>query len=301
MSRTVLTGLSGANPLGFMGALGLLRVLAQAKGAVRLGFEDDASFRPFIEGIDGVDVSASVAADASRRACSTELWWLTYDKGEKRGTKKVADLKAPPEVFERYLRRCVDKWRAGEGEAASHAAAFGTSVARDGKGNAKPTAFHFTAANQQFLDTVEKIRGLVTPEWARQSLFEGAPRPGPNLRWDPAAERNWALRASDPVQEGTYVDAPLEWLAFRSLPLFPTVPVGNRVSTTCVVGRGEDMTMTWPLWGESISLDSARSALQVDWSDGPSHAGVFAVCASAIRRMGQGFGNFGPGAVMPLR
>lgn len=299
MSGTIVRGLSGANPLGFLAALGLLRLVARQRDAGRLGFLSDGSFHPFVEGTDD-DLVALVTEDAAL-SNTTRAWWLNYEKKEKKGVKVVADLKAPPSVFAKFLADCVERWSQGDADAAAYAAAFGTSVAVDGKGNTKPTAFHFTAANQQFLDAVDTIRGSVSEEWVARSLFEGrTPRSGSNLRWDPAAERNWALMANDPNSEGTSVDAPLEWLAFRGLPLFPTFPHGTRIFTTAVSGRGDAMEMTWPLWSLPVSLETARSVLQMSWT-GPSRdrvmRGVFAVCTSAIRRTSQGFGNFGPAAL----
>ena len=47
--------------------------------------------------------------------------------------------------------------------------------------------------------------------------------------------------ANDPTKDGTSVDAPLEWLAFRGLPLFPSFPFRARIITTAVSGRGEEM------------------------------------------------------------
>lgn len=298
MSRVILKGLNGANPLGFLAAIGLLRLLRQDSDLARLGFLPDGSFHAFIEGFDG-DIAALVCRDTAF-AEGKQSWSLEYAKQEKKGVKIVADLKAPPETFATYLSTCVDCWLKGEREAVAYAAAFGTSVAVDGKGNTKPTAFHFTAANQEFLTAVETIRSSITPEWVACSLFEGhADRPGWNLRWDPAAERHWALRLNDPKKEKTRVDAPLEWLAFRGLPIFPSFPYGARIITTAVSGRGEKMEMTWPLWSVPVSLQAARSALQMNWT-GPSQdrrqRGVFAVCRSSIRRS-QGFGNFSPAVV----
>jgi hypothetical protein len=43
------------------------------------------------------------------------------------------------------------------------------------------------------------------------------------------------------------------------------------------------------------SLQTTRSALQVDWTGSTKERtarGVFAICSSAIRRTSQGFGNF---------
>ncbi len=299
MSRAILSGLSGSNPLGFLASLGLLRLLRQESRAARLSFIPDGSFHPVVEGFEG-DLAALVAADAAAPG-EKQPWWLEYEKLEKKGVKMVADLKAPPAVFASFLSATIQHWRNGASEGAAYAAAFGTSLARDGKGNTKPTAFHFTAANQQFLGTVEEIRASVTAEWVTHSLFEGqGARPGSNLRWDPAAERNWALMANNPNDEGTSVDAPVEWLAFRALPVFPTFPWGSRIITTGVSGRGNDMELTWPLWSVPVSLEAARSALQLRWTGSQREwalRGVFAVCTSSIRRTSQGFGNFGPAGV----
>jgi len=302
VTTAVLPGLNGANPLGFMASLGLLRLLAAETPAGRLGFLADGSFHAFAEGASAADLSALVERDAAT-ACEAQAWWLEYGKHEKRGEKTVADLKAPPHVFRGFLDRCLRRWSEGDDAAAAYAAAFGTDAVVDkSKGNTKPTAFHFTAANQQFLRTLEEIRASVTSEWASRSLVEGhAARPGQNLRWDPAAERNWALMASDPNKDGTSVDAPLEWLAFRGLPLFPTMPFGTRAVTTCVRGRGEEMRFIWPVWSTGVSVETVRSILQIDWGEGVARTravrGVFGICSSQIRRTGQGFGNFGPADV----
>jgi hypothetical protein len=213
----------------------------------------------------------------------------------------VTDLKPPPDDFKKFLATSVEAWLMGNDEATDYAAAYGTDVAVDNKGNTKPTAFHFTAANQTFLGAVDGIRSSVSQEWVETSLFKGhGGRPGSNLRWDPSAERNWALMANNPNDDGTCVNAPLEWLAFRGLPLLPSFPRGSRIITTGVVGRGDDMTFTWPLWSVSVSLLTARSALQVDWNISAKERatrGVFAVCCSTIRRTNQGFGNFSPSTV----
>lgn len=299
MTRTILDGLNGSSPLGFLGALGLLRLVRVEHLYARLGFLDDGTFRAFLEGVSG-DLALLVATDAAG-AAGKQPWRLEYAKDEKKGSKVVADLKAPPEEFRKFVDGCVALWLSRASEPVAYAAAFGTTVARDGRGNTKPTAFHFTAAHQQFLGTLEKIRASVTSAWAERSLFHGhAEEPGSNLRWDPAAERNYALMANKPSDGETSVNAPLEWLAFRALPLFPTFPEGARLTTTCVHGRGDDMRMTWPLWSAAISLETARTILHIDW---PSTArervgrGVFAVCNSRIRRSAQGFGNFAPATV----
>jgi hypothetical protein len=302
MSRIQLVGLDGSNPLGFLAALGVLRVVPGTK----LGFSEDGSFRAFIDGFDKCesDLAILIAADAEAAANKSAPWRFTYTKAatKKQGPQEVADLKPPPDDFKEFLECCIDAWLIEDDEAASYAAAYGTDVAVDGKGNTKPTALHFTAAQQTFLGIVENIRASLNRDWVETSLFKGhGERPGSNLRWDPGAERNWALMAYNPSGEGTGVDAPLEWLAFRGLPLLPSFPRGSRIITTGVVGGGDDMTFVWPLWSVPTSLRTTRSALQIDWT-GSARAraarGIFAICSSEIRRTSQGFGNFGPSSVM---
>lgn len=304
MTRSVLTGVSGANPLGFMASVGLLRVASEEAPRARLGFLDDGSFYPFIEGVEGA-LEALVAADVKGNA-GKQPWRLEYGKTSKTGTSAVADLKPPPAEFEVFLRQAVKDWSRGKSSGAEYAAAYGTSVAKDGKGNTKPTAFHFTAANQQFLGAIENLRSTVDTAWARQSLFDGgAWRPGGNVRWDPTSDRNYALMARNPNDDGTSVDAPLEWLAFRGLPLFPTVPRGTRVLTSGVRGRGDEMRFSWPLWGVGAPLGAVASVItaSLDEDEGPKlrARGVFAICTSEIRRTAQGFGNFGPASVSRVR
>lgn len=273
MARFVLKGLNGSNPLGFMASVGLLRLLSQRCGPARLGFTEDGTFRAWVE-CDSVlsvaDIVDVIETDAVDAKCP-QSWWLEYKKTEKGGTKTVADLKAPPDKFLQFLALAINEWTKGRPERAEYAAAYGTDVAVDGKGNTKPTALHFTAANQQFLGALEnEIRSRVTREWIKESLDDGTDKtkPGSNLRWDPDAERSRALMGVNPNDDGTAVNAPLEWLAFRGLPFFRCVPIGDRIVTCGVTGRRhEDFRFHWPLWscGASCAAVNTLISLTAAW------------------------------------
>ncbi len=332
MARTVLKGLNGSNPLGFMASVGLLRLL-EGQDHARLGFTEDGAFHAWIECNSALDDIAGIVAGDAEAAAGSQPWRLEYEKQEKRGIKVVADLKARPEQFRSFLSSAIDEWLAGRPEQSNYAAAYGTDVAVDGNGNAKPTALHFTAANQQFLGTVEEARSKITRDWVEESLDDrdGKTKPGSNLRWDPDAERSRALMGVNPNDDGTAVNAPLEWLAFRGLPALPCVPVGSRILTCGVTGRRQDeLRFHWPLWSCGASYATVRSLLPLtaSWIEKEeqirrkieTHGGrgqrqrsldrlqmdlenaleerrrrsVFAICTSEIRRIAQGFGSFGP-------
>jgi hypothetical protein len=324
MTRTVLKGLNGSNPLGFMASVGLLRLLDVQGNHARLGFTEDGGFHAWIECNPALDdIPGAVAKDADA-AAGPQSWRLEYKNN---GDKLAADLKAPPEQFREFLALAIDEWLKRRPERSDYAAAYGTDVAHDGKGNTKPTAFHFTAAQQTFLGQVERLRSAIDAEWVRQSFdTPGATREGSNLRWDPDAERSRALMAKDPGKEKTAVNAPLEWLAFRGLPAFPCVPAGSRILTCGVTGRLQaELRFHWPLWSCGASYATVRSLLllaagwiekderirrKIETHGGPRlqlelenaleerrRRSVFAICTSEIRRTAQGFGNFGPAHV----
>lgn len=338
MTRTILKGLNGSNPLGFMASVGLLRILGKRCNNARLGFTEDGAFRAWVECDSSLDVIVDIVLADATEAVGPQPWRLEYQKMEKKGLKTVADLKAPPDSFVEFLASAVSQWVQGRAERAEYAAAYGTDIAVDNNGNTKPTALHFTAANQQFLGAVEnEICGKITREWIEESLDDHPEKvkPGKNLRWDPDAERSRALMGVNPTDDGTVVNAPLEWLAFRALPVFQCVPIGNRIVTCGVTGRRQDeFRFHWPLWscGASYATVSSLVSLTATWVEneeaikhkieerlktGLQHPrslsrsqrdlerainsrrlrGVFAVCTSAIRRTAQGFGNFGPAQV----
>lgn len=336
MTRPVLKGLDGSNPLGFMASVGLLRLLEGQGNRARLGFTADGEFHAWIECDPPRDDIPGIVTKDAESAAGTQPWRLEYEKQEKRGVKVVADLKAPPEQFRKFLTSAIDEWLEGRPEQSNYAAAYGTDVAVDGKGNTKPTAFHFTAANQQFLGAIENTRSRLTRDWVEESLADGngKAKAGSNLRWDPDAERSRALMGVNPNDDGTAVNAALEWLAFRGLPAFPCVPIGSRILTSGVTGRRQDeLRFHWPLWSCGASGATVRSLLLLTagWIEKEEQArdkmetlarrrqrqrsmgrlqldlenmleerrrrGVFAICTSEIRRTTQGFGNFGPAHV----
>lgn len=290
-----LEGMTGSSPLGFMAAMGLLRLLHPRAGAIL--FSDDGTHRVQVFGpIQHEDLAQLVVSDAALGVSLPSLG-LEYDKEEKRGTKRVRDLKPPPPVMRQFLMLALESYCSGADVGFVYdVSAFATSEERDGKGNTKPTPLHFTAAGQQFLGAVDDVRRGVTDEQVRASLFEANGRvAGKNLRWDPRDDRSHALMAFDPRQSETQVDACLEWLAFRGLAAFTVMPTGDKRPGAVgfpLLRRGE--RFVWPLWGSPCTWSTACSLLRAGPPGWSALQGVYAKAASEVLRSEQGFGNFSP-------
>jgi len=298
----VLTGLDGSNPLAFMAALGTLRIIGQSPGApIRLSWREEGRWRPVLHLPPGAaDPADAVMMDLRTWKNAPELS-LQYEKEGKSG-KKVRDLKPRPGVFKKFLQKAV-KEAAGQRRFADFAAAYGTDMARDGKGNTKPTAFHFTAGQQNFLEMVAQLAEGVRKEHIDEALFGPWRYESelPVLRWDVSGERLYALLASDPAGEKARGVPGADWLAFQALPLFPCFPeaaLGGtaRVVTTGFEGHGKDFVFRWPLWTVPATVSTVGSLLAQanhDLSAEERRArGIAIVLESQCRRSDHGYGTF---------
>lgn len=301
MREHQLTGLDGNNPLAFFAACGLLRWLteedlAPEPGPITLRWVRDGAWRPVIGGVVDLDaVIARVAADAPRWVESPALG-LCYDK---KG-KVTYDLKPPPERMREWLESI-----AGDCRAARFAAAFGVAEALDNNGNVKPTAFHFAAGQQVWLEMARALaQGIATNDveealrgpWRYQSQL-------PSMSWDSTAGGGYALRAGDPSKEKRQGVPGADWLALHALPLFPVAAGRGGLDTACTGGRWKSGHFRWPIWGAPAQLAAVRRLLLVRnlerWSEQErSQRGVAVVLACDIRRTDQGgYGSFGPARV----
>lgn len=311
MTNLVLTGLDGQNPLGFLASLGLLRVLtddAARRGVAipRLAFSREAL------AIVQTDLAleaivASVLDDARAQEMNPALA-LAYTKGGTRVARTdpaaVCDLKPPKEVARELLAECA----LGTSRAAALAAAWFSELVQDNNGNTKPTALHFTAGQQSFLEMAETLRHEVTELDVREALVGPWTNEStlPSLSWDSSTSRNYALRASDPSKEKRGSVAAANWLGVVALEFFPVAVRRGRLVTTAVVGGWKDSVFYWPLWEVAIGAQTAASLLRVDagrWTAAERSAlGIARVYSAKITRSDQGgYGSFSPADVVLAR
>lgn len=289
MKEHRFSGLDGGDPLGFMAALGLLRVLAKADPEAAMAWEEEGRWIPVFRVAPHVEPVDEVMDEVERWRAGHPA--VDFAVGADR---KVQDLKHPPAEF-RELMRSVQH----HPEAAGFIAAYATGVAVDGTGQTKPTSFHFTAGKQIFLDAVLSVRDTLEEGDVREALsgpWEGSTK-AKDTRWRAGSERSRALLSFDPSKEKGRTIVGAVWLAFLSLPLFPAVPSGSRLRTTGFTGHGHRESFRWPLWGSSLKLAEVRTTvglpdLEALSIDERRRRGIQTVLQSEVQRSGQGYGNF---------
>jgi hypothetical protein len=311
MRHLVLAGLEAHNPLGFLAALGLLRVLdyeaARAgREKPRLGFVDVGAFVAYLLTPHTLEeIIAIVLRDAAAQADNRALQFA-YDADGMRvpptGGGATLDLKPSPAG----ARELLDDTATADPPTAALAAAWFSELVQDKtKGRIKPTAFHFTAGNQAFLKIVEAVRRGLTADQLREALVGPWLNSSqlPSLRWDVSVTRLYALRAEKPADDKQGSEPAANWLAVLGLAFFPVVAQRGRLVTTGVTGGWNDSAFTWPVWSPAAEVTAVASLLRIDaatWTQRERDAyGVETVLQSRIIRSDQGgYGSFAPSSVV---
>lgn len=278
----LLAGIDGGTPLGFLAALGLVRILQERGGQVtpKLSWQQLDAWRPSLHGPRLLDEVAEAVDEDICAWANSALLGFRYVKLEKKGPKAVGGLSAPLAVLRAWQ---IERRRARDERSLEYAAALmcdGTTetnknvASRENHKNAgiafsedvpateviERTFFDFTARNAQFLEQVEEIRKYPTLDRIRAALERGeidldAPSKTRSLDWDPGADTPAAIytgyrRGFLPVHE---------WLAFRGLVFLPLAGDGKRVRNTACSGRRLAGEFFWPLWTVPVGPDTLRS------------------------------------------
>jgi len=305
-----LTGLDAQNPLAFLAALGLLRVLDDHALRMklerpRLAFDDRGQQQPMLSCVNRSfeEVVGVILEDAARRA-SDPVLQLAYDDNGNRvpatAAKATRDLKPSPAL----ARHILDEAAQAERPTADLAAAFFSELVQDNNGNTKPTALHFTAGQQPFLKMVDDLRKGIGPADLAEALL--GPWTGtstlPSLSWDATVSRQYALRATNPAKEKRGSIPAANWLALVGLSFFPVMVLRHRLITTRVNGGWKDSVLSWPLWSPLASSRTVASLLRLDplrlSARDRGAMGITLVLSARIQRSDQGgYGSFSPAEV----
>ncbi len=262
MNKIDLTGLRADLPIGFMAALGCLRVCARTPrfaGSKLSWTRAGGSFHAVLwtgEGCTADDLVAMLFEDVKTAPERPELTWSDQIKT------------ATPEQFAKsaceLLRGAVPRDR----EPADWFAAFASDLAVS-EGKIQTTPFDMSVARQRFLFDARKLAASLGNQGAaaayREALF------GPwryeddqhSLGWDPSTMKLGAYTYKAPTgMANTGVRAAV-WLAFESVPLFPCFWDGG-LRTRSFRRRGREVALCWPVWRVRLSVDAITTLLGWD-------------------------------------
>lgn len=247
----LLEGLDGGNLLGFMAAIGTLRLVSRTERITMSWEERSGVWTPHLMGVksqDGLlDMLESALVDSSP----------AFDMAD--------DLKINASDFRKYAQESLVEASLGDRAHADFVAAFGC----DAIANAKTRIIQDTrfrtmsgASNQHFLKTMRVLVKETKRHHLRTSLFkrwqymDGKP----NLRWDPQDDRRHALRWTNPSNDELRTMRGANRLAIEALPMFPTAPIKGKLRTTGF-SQLDNVTFTWPIWNVPLGVDTVRSLL----------------------------------------
>lgn len=271
MNRIELPGLDGSNLLGYLAALGTLRVLSEkdSNKQVRMSWKDAGWWMPIIYH-PVMDAKDQLAGLLAQRLCGSSNVNPAWEIG--------TDLTLKLPEFRAILARAQKEASSGNREFVDFLAAFGSEAHGSGpkKDQMSDTEFRTMsgAGHQHFLVSMKELALETTVEHLKRALFDTWDYDDgrPSLRWDPADYRPHALRAENPSGDPIRTMRGANRLAVEALPLFPTVPLARRLRTIGFAQEEDETVIRWPIWEDPLDLDSIRSLLAADFGNAESVA-----------------------------
>ena len=249
-----LTGLSISSPIGFMAALGLLRVCTQDHGLdVRLSWSQSHAR---LHGLAAGSLAQLLAEHMRGRSKAPEFnFEVTNEKG-KRGPVMHLRSIAPTDY-----RVAVAACR-GDDRALGFLAGFATDAVVNDKGFVTRNRLDFSSGQQKLAGEFRVLAAALDPALPRpkvplatridRALFGGPYEEQHTFGWDPASLMTHAHLPAAPTDSATPGQPMTVWLAVEALPLHPVVPVGPRRART--VGFAGTQAYVWPQWAEPLTL-----------------------------------------------
>jgi hypothetical protein len=294
--------LNGRNPLGFLAAIGVLRLISDHEPNARLGWTTDEIVPVAIV------TNGPQSFDALRRMLLESISTL---RDSPLLTSTTLDIKFKE-------REGLRQWLTSVSTTALHremALALVAEGASDGKGQTKPTHLHFSAGQQKFLGSLQEAfdATIADPLRIDEALlgpwrFDSEAK---TMGWDAGAERVFALRGFNPSTDKRTGIPAADVFAFIGFSAFPVAAMGGRLRTAACERDWKVSSLTWPLWPSALTIRSAAALIQQPWQRNVNGLlapplqkeltvrGVSEVVRSPIRRSDQGgYGSFGAATVI---
>ncbi|CAD5374843.1 conserved hypothetical protein [Rubrivivax sp. A210] len=290
-----LTGLVGSSPIGFMAALGLLRVCVQDHGVdLRLNWEQGHAR---LHGLGREELFDLLKRHMKGRAAAPEFnFTVAGDKGSRGKAMHLRTIL--PEDYRTAVAACQ-----GDARALGFLAGFATDAVVNDKGFIARTKFDFSSGQQRLVDEFRSLAAMLDPEAKRprvpfaarveRALMGGAYEEQHTFGWDPASLMTHAHQASAPTDSATPGQPFTVWLAVESLPLHAVLPTGPRRART--TGFAGTSAYVWPIWAEPLSLREVMLLRQRPVETLDRLGGVTEIWSSQVISVGK-YGFLAPAA-----
>lgn len=263
MYEIELNGLDGGSLLGFLAALGTLRILTLAadEADVRMRWTRSRGWIPVVHH-SRIRTGEQLTANMERFVCGEQSINPAWEIGK--------DLTLSRAEFRTHLLNSAATCGPGHRESADFLTAFGSEAIGSGPKKEQMSDSEFRtmsgAGHQHFLGSMKELAVGTDSGHLARALF--APwdyaDSRPSLRWDAADYRPHALRAEDPSGDPIKTMRGANRLAVEALPLFSTVPRGRQLRTVAFEDRDGQTEVTWPIWSEPLRLETVASLIALD-------------------------------------
>ncbi len=279
-----MPGLDGTNPLGFLAALGVFRVLADGQGAdsVRMAWSPyGGTWVPLISiGVGNApaqDAILDALRDQLAKDISSHPAQILLDLNED-------DVAPRRQLFcDRAAQSAVNDrmW-------ADWLAAVASDFAPADAINQLQTTrrdYHYGNLTSVIKETrIEHLRRSIFQPWDYADPLDNQ-----SLHLDPSEDRRhahqWNKPAGDPDRKKFGGMLGANRLAIEAIPLFTSVPEGGTLRTIGFHGnRSTNTRWTWPIWSTNIGLSVVRSLLVLPelQQESPSSAEVAMMRARGV-------------------
>lgn len=270
VSEVELPALAGTDALGFLAALGVLRIVSERVDArAALAFSRMSANAVLHSALGSVDEVAAALRGEVERVPEGGLVPGALGFPLRKEGSATDPMRRPRPEFPQMLERLSgidanvrDTWLP----------ALVTDLAVEGAGERAVLTPYTAPSGQQSLGTFfEKSLGFVRrrPEYLDEAL-NGWRRAGDSKRNEFSGEYldHRAIRnaADNPGGESLEAGVPgATWLAIMALPLLRVTGDGKRVAATCWYRVRRRSVMVWPVWGRPLDVAAVVALLEYPW------------------------------------
>lgn len=285
----LLPGLDGTNPLGFLAALGVFRVLANCRGADSVHMKWSPSGGTWVPMINTGSVNTSDQDAILDALCEGLAKGIDAHPAQLLDKLKNTGDDNPDRrsVFMDVLSQCDPSAATGRAWTDWLAAVASDIAPADAINQLQ------TARRDYYYRNLASVIEKTTRDHLRRSLFQSwdyaDPLDNQSLHLDPSEDRRHALQwnqpAGDPDRKKSGGMLGANRLAIEAIPLFTSIPEGRTLRTIGFTGnRSTDTRWTWPIWSVGITLSVVRSLLLLPelQQESPKPAEVAAMQARGV-------------------